>query len=388
MERGQYPGSRPHHQSTRRRIRPLPQGRRRRVASQEPLLGSSNVPGRPVVSPRGHVELSSSDILSYRPPQISLQSNNNTDDEEDCLPPIWFSHSRPQPSNRNPAPDLAWSICSHGCCCIQCVRTQEIGFSEDCGRFERMLNPGFYCLAWPYQTISGRLSLRVQQLNIKCETKTVDHVFLHITVALLYRVAGIHAYEAFYKLQSPVQVIQSCVFDVVRSTIPRRMTLDDVFTETDSIAAAVYIQLQETMQEYGYDIVTSLVTEISPNALVKASMNEIGASRRRKQAQAHQAEANKVKVIKDAEALAESDAIRGVGVARERQALAHGMSTSIVTWTDMDVRIVSPPKPKEIMELLLVTQYLDVLTSVGADHLQLQYDSTADTLRSLLKETK
>jgi hypothetical protein len=74
----------------------------------------------------------------------------------------------------NPAEDLAWDVCSHGFCCIQCVRTQEIGIIENCGAFEEIVGPGVYCGYYPCTCIVERMSLRVQQLDITIETKTKD----------------------------------------------------------------------------------------------------------------------------------------------------------------------------------------------------------------------
>ena len=51
------------------------------------------------------------------------------------------------------------SLFSYGCCCIQCVRTTEVGIVENFGRFETLLDPGLHCIPWPLVDISGRLSL-------------------------------------------------------------------------------------------------------------------------------------------------------------------------------------------------------------------------------------
>ena len=74
-----------------------------------------------------------------------------------------------------------------------------------------------------------------------------------------------------------------CVFDVVRSTIPK-MELDDAFASKNDIAMAVMTQLKEVMDDYGYEILQALVTDMVPDAKVKASMNEINASRHLKEA--------------------------------------------------------------------------------------------------------
>jgi regulator of protease activity HflC (stomatin/prohibitin superfamily) len=369
--------------------RPTRRGPSRHPASfgQPLMLLDDNAPvvgRRPVVSPRGQIELSSV-VSAYQPPSITGQQQSQLPQEAEQQQNDPFFYPSPQHSttvNQNPAPDLAFSLFSHGCCCMQCVRTQEIGITEECGRFDRIVGPGLYCLMWPISSIAGRIPLRIQQLEVTLETKTSDHVFCQITLALLYRI--VKPYEAFYRLADPMQLIQTCVLNAVRSTVPT-MTMDTIFMDKQQILiSAVFASLQPVLRDYGYDAVTCLVTQIQPNELVKASMNEIMASRRLKQAAAHKAEANKVQVVRHAEATAEQDASRGVGTARERQAVAEGMRESIQVWREMDVRVVAPPDVSEVMELLLVTQYLDVLTQVGADHMQVQHGVSADTLRSIV----
>ena len=77
---------------------------------------------------------------------------------------------------------------SDACCCFVCVRTQEVGVVEDLGQFKQLLDPGLHCITWPLQNIVGRMSLRIQQLDVLCETKTKDNVFVQVGVAVQYRV--------------------------------------------------------------------------------------------------------------------------------------------------------------------------------------------------------
>jgi regulator of protease activity HflC (stomatin/prohibitin superfamily) len=192
-----------------------------------------------------------------------------------------------------------------GCMCCQCVRTQEVGIVEDLGQFKRLLSPGCTFVCWPCGNVVGTLSLRIQQLDVVCETKTKDNVFVQVAVAVQYRVLAESAYEAFYRLTDPRGQIQSYVFDVVRSTVPK-MELDESFSSKEDIAENVKNSLTEVMLGYGYEILNTLVTDIAPDAKVKASMNEINASRRLKEAASHKAEADKVRQVKAAEGDAEA----------------------------------------------------------------------------------
>jgi len=263
------------------------------------------------------------------------------------------------------------------CCCFTCVRTQEVGVVEDFGQFKKLLSPGLHVILWPIQNVAGRMSLRIQQLDVVCETKTKDNVFVQVGVAVQYRVLVESAYDAFYRLSDPRNQIQSYVFDVVRSTVPK-MELDEAFQSKEEVAEAVLSQLRDVMRAYGYEIKNTLVTDLSPDSRVKASMNEINASRRLKEAAAHKAEADKVKQVKAAEAEAEARYLSGLGVARQRKAIVQGLQESVGAFSDE----VEGATPKDVMDILLLSQYFDTLNVVGANSLILEHDpATVASLR-------
>lgn len=266
----------------------------------------------------------------------------------------------------NPAQDLSISCISYGCLCVQCVRTQEIGLTENFGKFDLLLEPGFYCMAWPYSNIAARLSLRVQQLDVVCETKTKDNVFLHISTCVQYRVIPEMAYYAYYRLANPQLQIRSYVFDVVRATVPT-LNLDALFVSKETVATAIHQQLYAVMHDYGYEILDSLCTNIVPTPTVKQAMNEVEACRREKLATPYQAEANKILTLKAAEGLAESKYLSGVGTANQRTNIVKGLKESANTWGNVEGMDFS-----QVMDLLLLTQYSDMLAHVGSNNLMLR----------------
>ena len=221
------------------------------------------------------------------------------------------------------------------------------------------------------------MSLRIQQLDITCETKTKDNVFVKVGVAVQYRILVENAYDAYYRLTDPRNQIQSYVFDVVRSTVPK-MELDEAFQAKEEVAEAVLSQLRDVMNDYGYEIKQTLVTDLSPDARVKASMNEINASKRLKEAASHKAEADKVKQVKAAEAEAEARYLSGLGVARQRTAIIQGLQESVGAFSTE----VEGATPKDVMDILLLSQYFDTLSTVGANSLILEHDpATVAALR-------
>ena len=249
----------------------------------------------------------------------------------------------------------------NGCCCVVCISTSEVGVVERFGQYEKLAGAGCNCVLCPIEQVVGKVSLRVQSLDVKCETKTLDNVFIETVISVQYSVIQEKVYEAFYRLAQPRSQIQAYVYDVIRSTIPT-FSLDQAFEAKEAIAQSVKESLTETMSAYGYLILNTLVTDMSPDMRVRNAMNEINASKRLKEAANEKAEGDKVLVVKSAEAEAESKYLSGVGVARQRKAIVDGLRESI----SMFAGNVKGTTSKDIIDLLLITQYFDAMKDIGA----------------------
>lgn len=240
------------------------------------------------------------------------------------------------------------------------VRHQTAAVIERFGRFNRISSSGLRFKIPLIETIAGRLSLRIQQLDVKVETKTKDNVFVNVIVSVQYFVIPQKVFDAFYRLQQPEAQIQSYVYDVVRARVPA-IELDSVFETKDDIAQAVRTELAQIMDDFGYGIIKALVTDIDPDANVKASMNQINAAQRLRLAAVEEAEADKIRVVKAAEGEAESKALQGKGIADQRLAIVEGLRESVTDFQDN----VPGTTAQDVMNLVLMTQYFDTLKDIG-----------------------
>jgi regulator of protease activity HflC (stomatin/prohibitin superfamily) len=240
------------------------------------------------------------------------------------------------------------------------VKQQTAAIVERFGRFKRVAGAGLNFKIPFIDRIAGRISLRVRQLDVRVETKTKDNVFVFVIVSVQYFVIPDKVVDAFYKLQNAEAQITSYVYDVVRARVPS-ITLDNVFETKDDIAQAVKLELEQIMDDFGYGIVKTLVTDIDPDANVKASMNQINAAQRLRVAAVEEAEAEKIRVVKAAEAEAESKALQGRGIADQRTAIVNGLKESVAQFKND----VDGTSAQDVMNLVLMTQYFDTLKDVG-----------------------
>jgi len=240
------------------------------------------------------------------------------------------------------------------------VNTAQVAVIARFGKFLRIAEAG---LNWkvPYiDAVAGLMSLRVNQITLTMETKTKDNVFVTIPISVQNRVRPEKVFDAFYRLSDPVAQIKSYVEQVILGHVPG-MTLDEVFASQSSIAAAVKKELDADMAAFGYEIVNVLVTDIVPDAKVKSAMNDINAAQREQVAAQARGEADKILVVKKAEAEAESKALQGQGIANQRKAIIEGLQTSVEQFQ----KAVEGASSKDVMQLVLVTQYFDTLKSIG-----------------------
>lgn len=240
------------------------------------------------------------------------------------------------------------------------VKQQSAAIIERFGRFMSIKNSGLHLKIPIIDKIAGRINLKVQQLDVLIETKTKDNVFVKLKISVQFQVVKTNVYDAFYKLESPADQITSYVFDVVRAEVPK-MKLDDVFERKDDIAIAVNRELNQAMQDYGYDIIKTLVTDIDPDVQVKSAMNRINAAERDKVAAEYVAEADRIKIVAKARAEAESKRLQGQGIADQRREIARGLEESVDVLNNVGIN------SQEASALIVVTQHYDTLQAIGEE---------------------
>jgi regulator of protease activity HflC (stomatin/prohibitin superfamily) len=240
------------------------------------------------------------------------------------------------------------------------IDTAHAGVVQRLGKFSRIAAPGLNFKVPFIDAVVANLTLQVQQLDVKVETKTKDNVFVQIPISVQYKVMPDKVYDAFYKLSDPIKQIESFVYNVILGHVPK-LTLDETFDQQAQIAIDVKNNLDASMSEFGYSIVKSLITDLVPDEKVKAAMNDINAAQREREATVSRAETEKLLLVKKAEAEAESKRLQGEGIANQRKAIVEGLRDSVAKFSES----VEGATPKDAMAMVLLTQYFDTLKEVA-----------------------
>ena len=244
---------------------------------------------------------------------------------------------------------------------IVIIPQQEMGLIERLGKFNRVLGPGLNFRIPMIERLRGKESIRIRQLDVPVETKTQDNVFVNLGVSVQFVAMSDKIFDAFYRLTDVNLQITSYVYDVVRGEVPKK-TLDEVFETKEDLAQIIKSELSESMDSFGYSIVKSLITDIDPAPNVKEAMNQINATARLRVAAQNEAEADKIRQVKSAEADAEAKQLQGEGVAKQRAAIIEGFKTSI---GDLKEVTGSDVKTQDVMNMVMMVQYFDALRDIG-----------------------
>jgi regulator of protease activity HflC (stomatin/prohibitin superfamily) len=265
------------------------------------------------------------------------------------------------------------------------VETAQVAIVQRLGKFARVAGPGLNWKTPFLEAVVRRLSMKVQQFDVQVETKTQDNVFVQIPVSIQYKIIPEGVESAFYKLSDPVKQIESMVYNVVLGHVPK-MKLDDTFLNQADIAGDLRDNLDASMKEYGYSIVKVLISDIVPDQKVKAAMNDINAAQREREATVSRAETNKMLLVKQAEAEAESKRLQGEGIANQRKAIIAGLKDSVEDFA----KTVPGSTPQDVMQLVLMTQYFDTLKDIAAnDHSNtILIPHTPNTLTDLFAQVR
>lgn len=254
-------------------------------------------------------------------------------------------------------------------CCIS-IQSGQVGAVEKWGKFSHVVQPGLNFIN-PCTSAVRKVDMRLQQLKVVSVTKTLDNVFVSIEVSIHYRILPEFVKESIYEMSNPEQQIRAYVHDVVRAEVPKK-TLDEIFVVKEELAFAIKTQLKTTMEKYGYEINATPVTDIDPDRNVKAALNEKTRQMRLKEAAEETAEGTKIVRTLEAEAHANEIRIRaeaeadakyqsGLGLSRQRQAIVDGLSESVRHFQEGVPGVDS----KTVMDLILVTQYFDMMQHIG-----------------------
>ena len=238
------------------------------------------------------------------------------------------------------------------------VPQQQAFIIERFGKFQSVQFAGIHMRIPIVDRIAMKTNMRVNQLNVQLETKTLDNVFVTVVASTQFRVNPENVATAYYELRDPAGQLRSYMEDALRSAIPA-LTLDDAFARKDDVAFDVQKTVGNEMSRFGFTVVKTLITAIDPSPQVKNAMDSINAAQREKEATRQRAEAQRIQIETQAAAEAEKTRLQGEGQANYRREIANGIVDQIKSLHAVGMDI------DEVNKIVMFNQYLDVLRSLS-----------------------
>ncbi|MGE4400032.1 MAG: SPFH domain-containing protein [Campylobacterales bacterium] len=264
---------------------------------------------------------------------------------------------------------------------IKIVPQQEIFVVERLGKFNRTMSPGLNFVIPFIETVAYKQTLRQLQANVDVSTKTQDNVFYTMQIAVQYKVFPDKVYESVYTLSNLRHQLESYIFDSVRSIVPK-MDLDEFFSNQEALATAIRENLAKEMPKYGVDIVNTQVVQINLPHELEDAMNQINTNKRLMESNIAKGEAEKALIIRLAQADAEQKRLVGEGIAKQRLEIVRGLTESISEFRTQ----LQDASESEIFNLMMLTQYIDMLKTVGEKNTVLMVPSGPGSLGDMAKQ--
>lgn len=240
------------------------------------------------------------------------------------------------------------------------VRQKRAKVVELLGKFYTIKRAGLGIKPpFPFGSVVGEISLQIQELAVDISAKTSDNSFIEMPVKVQYKVIEEKVQEAFYELDNPRKQIKSYILNIIRSKASDK-TLDELYKSKNDFEESIKETLEEKFNHYGYEVVNVLVDEPQPSEEIVNAYNRVLTSKKLKEAMQNEAEAQKIKVVKEAEAQAESKELQGIGIANQRKAIISGFQESID-----DMKKIEGINTTDVLSLILLTQYFDTLKDVA-----------------------
>ncbi len=264
---------------------------------------------------------------------------------------------------------------------IKMVPQQEIFIVERLGKFSRTLTAGLGFIIPFIETVAYKQTLRQMQAKVDVSTKTLDNVFYTMQIAVQYKVFPEKVYESVYTLTDLRRQLESYIFDSVRSIVPK-MDLDEFFSNQEALATAIRENLAKEMPKYGVDIVNTQVVQINLPHELEDAMNQINTNKRLMESNIAKGEAEKALIIRLAQADAEQKRLVGEGIAKQRLEIVRGLTESISEFRTQ----LQDASESEIFNLMMLTQYIDMLKTVGEKNTVLMIPSGPGALGDMAKQ--
>ena len=230
---------------------------------------------------------------------------------------------------------------------------------ERLGKYQWTAGPGLHFRIPFIDRIAAKMNMPLNHINIEADCKSSDNVYSKVHLTIQYQPKPGREADANYLIQDEAGQMKAIVLDAVRTQVSS-MPFEELYSHKDAVAQAARQHVVPAIEAFGWYVANVLVTDIIQDASVRAALQEVRTQALLRQAMESKGEANKILMVKNAEAESETKKLQGEGIAREQKAIADGIKERIELLQE-----ATGSDPTAVMRVLLLTQYFDTQKAIG-----------------------
>lgn len=246
---------------------------------------------------------------------------------------------------------------------IRIVKQNTVLLVEFLGKFNRILYPGLNIII-PFLEWTRKQDLYKKNFKVHVDGLTGDNVSVEIGLNVVYFIKNNpeDIFQSVYEIDNPALLIQATIDEQLRSMITD-FTHKDIYIKREEIGKSIEVNLKDKLEQFGYTLDSIQVQDIKLESTVLEALNKIVETEKIKEAAFNEAEAVRIKMVKEAEADKEAKKLIGEGMAEQRKAIAQGFKESIASIQSSDKSL----KGSDVLEFLLSSARIETLEKVGTE---------------------
>ncbi len=257
---------------------------------------------------------------------------------------------------------------------VKIVKPNTILAVEFLGKYNRLLKSWFHFII-PFLERTKIQYLYKKNFSVQVEGVTSDNVTCYIWLNVISYVEyngddseNWNVYKSLYSIDNPLTMMKATIDEQLRAMVVQ-FSHKEIFSKREELWVEIEEKLREKLTTFGYRLDSIQVRDVSLDDTVMKAMNQVVESLKFKEAAYNEADAEKIKQVKSAEADKESKILIWEGMAGQRMKIAEWFKESVALIQAADAKLTG----ELILEFLLDSSRIETLGNIWKDKANLVY---------------
>ncbi len=251
---------------------------------------------------------------------------------------------------------------------MKIVKPNTVRTVEFLWKFNRVLRPWFHFVI-PFVERTKLQYLYKRNFSVKVEWVTSDNVTSYIGLNVISFVQDDwddttdgNIYKSIYSIDDSTTMMKATIDEQLRWMIVQ-FDHKEIFGKRQEIGEEIEQNLRVKLKSFGFTLDSIQVRDVSLDTSVMEAMNKVVESLKLKEAAYNEADAEKIKKVKSAEADREAKTLIWEGMALQREAIAKWFKESIHKIKESDPEL----NGRVVLDFLLASARIETLEKIWTD---------------------